>query len=152
MKDYSDIKQSIATNLPDNNRREITAAKLRSTLNEFVDKVETTETGLEQKCEVLNNIDDEPTVGSNNLVKSGGVYPTKEAVDNTTYKHNNLVDLNDIVSGEWISPTYGTIIQNNNSYHTNKIPVKAGQVLWFTGGEKLVCYNNGIQYKGSPSS
>ena len=152
MIDYSGIKQSIATNLPDNNKKEITAAKLRSTLNEFVDKVETTETGLEQKCEVLNNIDDEPTVGSNNLVKSGGVYPTKEAVDNTTYKHNNLVDLNDIVSGEWISPTYGTIIQNNNSYHTNKIPVKAGQVLWFTGGEKLVCYNNGIQYKGSPSS
>ena len=47
MIDYSDIKQSIATNLPDNNNREITAAKLRSTLNEFVDKVETTETGME---------------------------------------------------------------------------------------------------------
>ena len=73
MADYNDIKQSIATNLPDNNNREITAAKLRSTLNEFVDKVEATETGLEQKCEVLNNIDDEPTVGSNNLVKSNGV-------------------------------------------------------------------------------
>ena len=152
MTDYNDIKQSIATNLPDNNNKEITAAKLRSTLNEFVDKVEVTETGLEQKCEVLNNIDDEPTAGSNNLVKSKGIYSTKEAVDNTTYKHNNLVDLNDIVSGEWISPTYGTIIQDNNSYHTNKIPVKAGQVLWFTGGTRLVCYNNGIQYKGSPSS
>ena len=47
MIDYSDIKQSIATNLPDNNNREITASKLRSTLNEFVDKVETTETGME---------------------------------------------------------------------------------------------------------
>ena len=47
MIDYSDIKQSIATNLPDNNNKEITAAKLRSTLNEFVDKVETTETGME---------------------------------------------------------------------------------------------------------
>ena len=54
MADYNDIKQSIATNLPDNNKREITAVKLRSTLNDFVDKVEATETGLEQKCEVLN--------------------------------------------------------------------------------------------------
>lgn len=76
----------------------------------------------------------------------------EETVDNTTYKHNNLVNLNDIVSGEWISPTWGTINQDNNSYHTNKIPVKAGQVLWFTECEKLVCYNNVIQYKGSPSS
>lgn len=73
MADYNDIKQSIATNLPDNNKREITASKLRDTLNKFVNKVETTETGLEQKCEVLNNIDDKPTAGSNNLVKSGGV-------------------------------------------------------------------------------
>ena len=79
MADYNDIKQSIATNLPDNNNREITAAKLRSTLNEFIDKVEVTETGIEQKCEVLNNIDDEPTAESENLVKSGGVYtPLKE--------------------------------------------------------------------------
>ena len=31
----------------DNNKQEITAEKLRSTLNEFVDKVETTETGIE---------------------------------------------------------------------------------------------------------
>ena len=52
MIDYNDIKQSITTNLPDNNNREITAAKLRSTLNEFVDKVETTETGL------VDNVDD----------------------------------------------------------------------------------------------
>ena len=76
----------------------------------------------------------------------------EEAVDSTIYKHNNLVNLNDIVPGEWISPTWGTIIQDNTRYHTNKIPVKAGQVLWFTECEKLVCYNNVIQYKGSPSS
>ena len=53
MADYNDIRQSIATNLPDNNNKEITAAKVRSTLNEFVDKVETTETVLEQKCDEL---------------------------------------------------------------------------------------------------
>lgn len=54
MADYNDIKQSIATNLPDNNNREITAAKLRSTLNEFVDKVETTETGIEENVSDIN--------------------------------------------------------------------------------------------------
>ena len=54
MADYNDIKQSIATNLPDNNNREITAAKLRSTLNEFVDKVEVTETGIEDNVSEIN--------------------------------------------------------------------------------------------------
>ena len=47
MIDYNDVKQTIAVNLPDNNKQEITAARLRSTLNEFVDKVEETETGIE---------------------------------------------------------------------------------------------------------
>lgn len=46
MANYNDIKQNIAENLPDNGKGEITAAKLRSTLNEFVDKVEETETGI----------------------------------------------------------------------------------------------------------
>ena len=49
MIDYNDIKQTIAENLPDNNRREITAAKLRDTLDGFVDKVQETEAGLEGK-------------------------------------------------------------------------------------------------------
>lgn len=49
MIDYNDIKQTIAENLPDNNRREITAAKLRDTLDGFVDKVQVTEIDLEGK-------------------------------------------------------------------------------------------------------
>lgn len=49
MIDYNDIKQTIAENLPDNNRREITAARLRDTLDGFVDKVQLTENGLEGK-------------------------------------------------------------------------------------------------------
>ena len=49
MIDYNDIKQTIAENLPDNNRREITAARLRDTLDGFVDKVQVTENGLEGK-------------------------------------------------------------------------------------------------------
>ena len=49
MIDYNDIKQTIAENLPDNNRREITAARLRDTLDGFVDKVQETEAGIEGK-------------------------------------------------------------------------------------------------------
>ena len=92
MADYNDIKQAIATNLPDNNNREITASKLRSTLNEFVDKVEVTETGIEQKCEVLNNIDDKPVAGSNNLVKSGGIFNVYEKFDSISHDYISLVE------------------------------------------------------------
>lgn len=56
MIDYNNVKQTIAANLPDNNKQEITAEKLRSTLNEFVDKVETTETGIEENVKSLNDI------------------------------------------------------------------------------------------------
>ena len=58
MADYNDIKQSIATNLPDNNKREITASKLRDTLNKFVDKVEGNETKGEGDIQSLKSIDD----------------------------------------------------------------------------------------------
>lgn len=54
MIDYNNVKQTIAANLPDNNKQEITAEKLRSTLNEFVDKVETTETGIEGNVSEIN--------------------------------------------------------------------------------------------------
>lgn len=58
MADYNDIKQSIATNLPDNNKREITASKLRDTLNKFVNKVETDETKNDGDIQSLKSIDD----------------------------------------------------------------------------------------------
>ena len=103
MADYNDIKQSIATNLPDNNKREITAARLRDTLNGFVDKVETTETGIEQKCEVLTNIDDEPTAGSNNLVKSGGVYGDTHKTVTETEQSTNLGGFWRYDTNAWIS-------------------------------------------------
>lgn len=54
MVDYNDIKQSIATNLPDNNNKEITAARLRDTLNGFVDKVQETETEIDNEISELN--------------------------------------------------------------------------------------------------
>ena len=58
MADYNDIKQAIATNLPDNNKREITASKLRDTLNKFVKKVETDETKGEGDIQSLQSIEE----------------------------------------------------------------------------------------------
>ena len=136
MIDYNDIKQSIATNLPDNNNKEITAAKLRSTLNEFVDKVEVTETGLEQKCEVLNNIDDEPTMGSNNLVKSGGVKELEEidmkgilfAFENGLLKGSKISPSNTIPN-RYIEGHTGNLIPVSSNYNVNQYKVNEGDIL-----------------------
>ena len=88
MIDYNDIKQTIAENLPDNNRREITAAKLRDTLDGFVDKVQVTEAGLEGK--VTSN---ETNIGNLSGEVSGlsGRVDTNEAnVTNLTGRVDSL--------------------------------------------------------------
>ena len=84
MIDYNDIKQTIAENLPDNNRREITAAKLRDTLDGFVDKVQQTEAGLEGKI----------SANETNIGNLSGRMDTNEA--NVT----NLTGRVDSLSGE----------------------------------------------------
>ena len=81
MIDYNDIKQTIAENLPDNNRREITAARLRDTLDGFVDKVQETEAGLEGKVSA-----NEANIG--NL--SGRVDTNEANVANLTGRVDNL--------------------------------------------------------------
>ena len=91
MIDYNDIKQTIAENLPDNNRREITAAKLRDTLDGFVDKVQQTEAGLEGK--VTSN---ETNIG--NL--SGEVSGLSGRVDTNETNVTNLTGRVDSLSGE----------------------------------------------------
>ena len=81
MADYNDIKQSIATNLPDNNKREITAARLRDTLNGFVDKVQETETGIEGKV----------STNESNIGNLSGRMDTNEAnVTNLTGRVDSL--------------------------------------------------------------
>ena len=84
MIDYNDIKQIIAENLPDNNHREITAARLRDTLDGFVDKVQETETDLEGKV----------SANETNIGNLSGRMDTNEA--NVT----NLTGRVDSLSGE----------------------------------------------------
>ena len=92
MADYNDIKQSIATNLPDNNRREITAARLRDTLNGFVDKVQETETGIEGKV----------STNESNIGNLSGRMDTNEAnVTNLTGRVDSLEQtVENLPSGE----------------------------------------------------
>lgn len=94
MADYNDIKQSIATNLPDNNKREITAARLRDTLNGFVDKVQETETGIEGNVTNLTG-----RVGS--LEETVANLPsgdTVKVVDNVAFG-----GVKDAVSAKWVN-------------------------------------------------
>ena len=98
MIDYNDIKQTIAENLPDNNRREITAARLRDTLDGFVDKVQVTEAGLEGKV----------TANETNIGNLSGRVDTNEAnvtdltgrVDTNEANVTNLTGRVDSLSGE----------------------------------------------------
>lgn len=99
MIDYNDIKQTIAENLPDNNRREITAARLRDTLDGFVDKVQVTENDLEGK--VSSN---ETNIG--NL--SGRVDSLSGRVDTNEANVGNLSGRVDSLSGE-VSGLSGTV-------------------------------------------
>lgn len=99
MADYNDIKQSIATNLPDNNKREITAAKLRSTLNEFVDKVEATETGMEGKVSTnesnIGNLSGRMDTNETNVTNlTGRVDSLAETVGNLPSGGDNKVSIN----------------------------------------------------------
>ena len=106
MIDYNDIKQTIAENLPDNNRREITAAKLRDTLDGFVDKVQETEAGLEGKVSTnetnIGNLSGRMDTNENNVTNLTGRVDTNET--NVT----NLTGRVDSLSGE-VSGLSGTV-------------------------------------------
>ena len=87
MIDYNNVKQTIATNLPDNNKQEITAEKLRSTLNEFVDKVAETETGIENNTSAsISKLESEINTKIANLENAGYQFAgvaTKDTNPNT---------------------------------------------------------------------
>jgi len=77
MANFNNIIQEINTNLPDNNTQAITAAKIRTTLIDFVNQVDSNEdsieTTLQGKQEVLT-FDSTPTENSTNPVTSDGIY------------------------------------------------------------------------------
>lgn len=115
MADYNDIKQSIATNLPDNNRREITAARLRDTLNGFVDKVQVTENGIEGKVSTnesnIGNLSGRMDTNETNvtnltgrvdsLEQTVGNLPSGEAVK--VIDNLGLGGAKDAVSAKWVN-------------------------------------------------
>ena len=143
MIDYNDIKQTIAENLPDNNRREITAARLRDTLDGFVDKVQETEAGLEGKVSA-----NETNIGNlsgrvDNL--SGEVSGLSGRVDDLSGSIGNvprIVDnpikggVNDVASVKWdttIAAIAGLYTAEytigGNSLKVNKVSVIDGSYI-----------------------
>ena len=76
MANFDNIIQEINTNLPDNTTQAITAAKMRSTLIDAVEDVNT------KKQDTLT-FDSEPTENSANPVTSGGVYDALQGMSDT---------------------------------------------------------------------
>ena len=129
MIDYNDIKQTIAENLPDNNRREITAARLRDTLDGFVDKVQETEAGLEGKVSA-----NETNIG--NL--SGRVDELSGSIGNVPRIVDNPIKggVNDVASVKWdttIAAIAGLYTAEytigGNSLKVNKVSVIDGSYI-----------------------
>ena len=154
MIDYNDIKQSIAENLPDNNRREITAAKLRDTLNGFVDKVQVTEAGLEGKISAnetnVGNLSGEVSGLSSSVGNlSGEVSGLSGRVDDLSGSVGNIPRIvdnpikggaNDVASVKWdttIAAIAGLYTAEStvggNSLKVNKVSVIDGSYVKFDG-------------------
>lgn len=123
MIDYNDIKQTIAENLPDNNRREITAARLRDTLDGFVDKVQVTEAGLEGKVSA-----NETNIG--NL--SGRVGSLEETavkvVDNPGFG-----GVGDALSARWVNAIGALAGIGTGDYRNGALGFKIGKATVYPG-------------------
>lgn len=76
MANFDNIIQEINTNLPDNTTQAITAAKLRTTLIDLTNQIDSNEDNIETTLQGKQDIltfDSTPTVNSTNPVTSGGV-------------------------------------------------------------------------------
>lgn len=146
MIDYNDIKQIIAENLPDNNRREITAARLRDTLDGFVDKVQETEAGLEGKVSVnetnIGNLSGRVDSLSGEVSGlSGRVDDLSGSIGNVPRIVDNPIKggANDVASMKWdttiaaIAGLYTAESWIGNSIRVNKVSVIDGGYIKFDG-------------------
>ena len=91
MADFTEIIQEINTNLPDNNTQSITAAKLRTTLIDLTNAIETEQTTFEEDL-VVNNLDSTETDKSlsaeqGRQLKLMGDTISVEGNDDTTVKN-----------------------------------------------------------------
>lgn len=85
MKTWNEIKQEIITNFPDNNNKEITAERLRTTLTDIAN------TSIEDKNEAISNFhyyDDEIS----NMVESLNDYATLSYVNENYYTKTEIDD------------------------------------------------------------
>lgn len=129
MADFSNIIQEINTNLPDNTSQSITAAKLRTTLIDFVNQVEINEDSLETGKQDTLTFDSTPTENSTNPVTSGGVYNALQGVSSTfeSGQEVNEVSIIDnlttggdanVLSAEQGKTINNKILKNNYEYNS----------------------------------
>ena len=87
--------------------------------------------------------DDKPTAGSDNLVKSGGVYEAIEDVKEYLPYDETIVDNPDIVSGKIVKQN-GTVEDNQSFGYTNLIELPIGSTIHTTTYVSLSALNAGI--------
>jgi hypothetical protein len=94
-------------------------------------------------------VDDEPTAGSNNLVKSGGVYPLKSIVDYVDSV--NLFDKSKRTDGYYVRKDTGGLMELSGRFTTDYIPIDSAGCYanyGLTGGTYYgyACYNSNKAY------
>lgn len=144
MADFSNIIQEINTNIPDNNTQAITAAKLRTTLVDLTNQIDTVQDDFENNINdiisgytevtVIDNLDSTDTDAALSA-KQGNVLNDKiSAINDTLYTTTQTaVDLSGKQSGYYNlgTPTIGTTqrptsLQSGGFYTTN-ISCQAGE-------------------------
>lgn len=93
MADFTDIIQEINTNLPDNNTQAITAAKLRTTLIDLVDRIDTVQDDFEEEVsETLIDlvVDNLTSTSTTNALSANQGRILNETIDDVSHSVSDL--------------------------------------------------------------
>lgn len=112
--------------------------KASATYMEDGDTVQTKVAALDEKCEILDYNDDVPTLGSDHLVKSGGVFLGNAEISQGTNIAEVQVTWN---SGYYISTGNGTLVEDARFSYSDPIEVHKGDFfigkIGKFGGDKI---------------
>ena len=86
-------------------------------------------------------VDDEPTAGSENLVKSGVVYPLVNKLDDISRKSNNLFNKNDVTVGKYQPNNVYYLIDRAPYSASNFIPVEEVKTYGISANRQGAFFN-----------
>ena len=107
MANFDNIIQEINTNLPDNNTQSITAAKLRTTLDDMLDAIDSAKIDYDAELSSSNIANNAITT---NKINDGAV--TTDKIDNGAVTTDKIND--GAVSGNKLGRGYGSIVNCND--------------------------------------